>query len=965
MCKATRTIQAAGLAVALLLFTAPSSQAQTEYNLTAEDATLNHPTGAVFQQASTFLDDQIAAGTGVFKPFLRMQSNGSEEGHNTGNASLQNDEKGGPWTTNLTLAEIPVIGGNFLEFFLDLNETSTGRLLSLEELEIYASDTPNLAKSRANRAELGTKVYDLQSSGLNRIVLDYLSSGSGSGRSDLRALIPLDPVQTACAAISPCYIYVWSKQGATLNTAVLGTTDATSDDGFEEWNLFVRIVLGVSKTADPAFARTFTWEIDKLVDVDEHNLFNGQSGTSNYTVSVDQTVIDGSYAVSGIITITNPDESGTTYLLTAVDDEIEAVGAYPAIPADVDCIPSLPLSLAPGESTTCTYSADLPDDADRTNNVVITFSEGSDTFTNAAGAPISFGGLDPTTVVGYPTVNVDDSYAGPLGSASDDATFNYARTFTCGEDEGEHPNTAEIVETGQTADASVTVNCYGLIVTKECETSFTRYFDWEIVKGATNVEGPLTLDEGQFFTVFYQVDVTRDAGTDADFAVSCKITVQNEHPTADANDVALSDELADATGGTLSCGGTLDVAAGGSATCDYTADLPDATERTNTATATLFGEDYSGSAPVAFGDPSELVDACAYVSDADLGFGPVYVCENTTFDENDGLFYEIDTSQCDDVEHSFTNTSTVVEEDTGESDEDDETVTWTIPCPPDVCTLTQGYWKTHSMYHNDGKHYDPTWDLIDEDPADGLNEDTEFFLSGQSYIEVMWTAPKGNAYYILAHQYIAALLNSLNGATLPADVQTAFDEATALFKTYTPAQVAGAKGKNGKERRAQFTSLSVILTDFNEGERHCDDDGTNGTFDPEAIRAVSAAAVDADVSDVSAPASEEHVAETAVEAAEEAVAAVEEVPTEFSLEPNYPNPFNPSTSISFKLPESAHVTLVVYDVMGREVSRLVDRTMEAGTHSVAFEASDLASGLYIYQMHAGRFSQTRTMLLLK
>lgn len=85
----------------------------------------------------------------------------------------------------------------------------------------------------------------------------------------------------------------------------------------------------------------------------------------------------------------------------------------------------------------------------------------------------------------------------------------------------------------------------------------------------------------------------------------------------------------------------------------------------------------------------------------------------------------------------------------------------------------------------------------------------------------------------------------------------------------------------------------------------------------------------------------------------------------FGLEPNYPNPFNPSTEIRFALPEAAHVTLVVYDVTGREVMRLVDGALEAGRHQVRWDASSLPSGVYLYQLRAGSFTKTQRMTLVK
>jgi protocatechuate 3,4-dioxygenase beta subunit len=89
------------------------------------------------------------------------------------------------------------------------------------------------------------------------------------------------------------------------------------------------------------------------------------------------------------------------------------------------------------------------------------------------------------------------------------------------------------------------------------------------------------------------------------------------------------------------------------------------------------------------------------------------------------------------------------------------------------------------------------------------------------------------------------------------------------------------------------------------------------------------------------------------------------LPNEFLLRQNYPNPFNPATTIEYYLPASSEVQLAVYDVFGREVARLVDRRQEAGTHSAVFDAKNLSSGFYFYKLVAGRFVQTKEMLLLK
>jgi hypothetical protein len=87
--------------------------------------------------------------------------------------------------------------------------------------------------------------------------------------------------------------------------------------------------------------------------------------------------------------------------------------------------------------------------------------------------------------------------------------------------------------------------------------------------------------------------------------------------------------------------------------------------------------------------------------------------------------------------------------------------------------------------------------------------------------------------------------------------------------------------------------------------------------------------------------------------------------TEYVLSQNYPNPFNPSTTISFNLPQSGNVTLTVYNVLGQQVATLVNGALSAGTHSVPFDASRLASGVYVYELRAGSFVQQKRMMLVK
>ena len=90
------------------------------------------------------------------------------------------------------------------------------------------------------------------------------------------------------------------------------------------------------------------------------------------------------------------------------------------------------------------------------------------------------------------------------------------------------------------------------------------------------------------------------------------------------------------------------------------------------------------------------------------------------------------------------------------------------------------------------------------------------------------------------------------------------------------------------------------------------------------------------------------------------------IPSGFALEQNYPNPFNPSTVIRFNLVKGSHVTLTVFDILGREVATLVNQSMTPGSYSVEFNAGRFASGVYVYRLatDAG-FTEIRKMLLLR
>jgi hypothetical protein len=569
---------------------------------------------------------------------------------------------------------------------------------------------------------------------------------------------------------------------------------------------------------------TYHWTIDKSVTPATWNLFSGDSGTSQYTITVTKDSGTERAWVEGEVCVTNGGAVATENLAISIDLKN---GVPP--PNDIIATASVDVSahpvLAPGETYCYPYSVDIPAaniHAGGTYKVTANV-----TITNHSGHLGDPYGPSPSATTNLPasatpvnsTIHVDDSYGSGSWTFSSSGSVSYDRTFDCTEPGSEtYNNTATIRETGQSDSASVTVNNYALGVTKTAQTSFTRTYDWTIDKSAD--QSALTLSIGQQFQVNYSVTVDATYA-DSDWAAAGTITVHNPAPTA-ANITAVTDGVSPDIAATADFAITFPyaLAAGGDLAGTYSADLPDATTRTNTATVTIQNYDYdyqgnatpsgtttfSGTANVDFSSATITeVDECITVSDTYSG-GP----QGVVWCYANGVPHTFTYSRwigpygtCGD--YTVDNTASFVTNDTGTTDSDSWRVSVHVPCAGG-CTLTFGYWKTHSSYGP--APYDDTWALL----ANGA--DTTFFLSGQTYYQVLWTAPQGNAYYILAHQYIAAKLNILNGAD-PSAAQTAFDAATVLFQTYTPAQIAALKGKS--PLRAQFISLAETLDAYNNG----------------------------------------------------------------------------------------------------------------------------------------------------
>jgi len=158
-------------------------------------------------------------GTGVFKPFVRIQGKGIEKGYNT-DGSAEFDTKGGKWTHSLKLGDIPVSTNGDIQLLLDINQSQGGnnRYLSLDVMKIFLADSGSLDNYASG---LGTLIYDL---GDNWVKMDSSVFHSGSGTGDVRVTIP-----EITGWSSDKYLYLYSEFGQ----------HNSSNAGFEEWAIAV------------------------------------------------------------------------------------------------------------------------------------------------------------------------------------------------------------------------------------------------------------------------------------------------------------------------------------------------------------------------------------------------------------------------------------------------------------------------------------------------------------------------------------------------------------------------------------------------------------------------------------------------------------------------------------------------------------------------------------------------------
>lgn len=586
--------------------------------------------------------------------------------------------------------------------------------------------------------------------------------------------------------------------------------------------------LTVAVEATGTFDEGFEWDIDKSVVPEFSDRFIGESQELAYTITVTKGASGASnFQVTGTANITNPNaEAATITGITIMYGSNVVVHACPTGELAGGANQVCPISFSPTDATTQTLSVevatsgDIPGGGDSVE-VGFTANPGDDTITVT-----------------------DTNLVDPL-EFSDSGVHEYALTFDCSTngDSVVVDNTATIVETGADASAQARIGCHTLRLERNGTANPGRLWTWEIDKALPpELELPLELAAGDSYEVDYTITATATSEVTAEGAVTGTVKIINTHPTVDGELLSVAVVINGTVDATVECPSMFvpdaesvdSIVTNGELLCTFEATMP-AGETATMMTATVVQQlydyasdgtptadgtrEYSGSNAITLGGSGSETDECIDITDVFDGGAPEDLGEFCAEDSPvsvpfTGLIEVTEESEC---AFEVPNVASFVTNDTQSTGEDTVIVQVVrTDCDEEVgCTRTQGYWKTHSIYGP--APYDDTWAAI--------GEDTGFFLSGQSYYEVMWTAPKGNAYYQLAHQYIAAVLNIEAGATAPDEVVDAIAEAELLFGVWTPAQIGALRGN--APLRKDFLELAELLDDYNNGligPGHCSDE---------------------------------------------------------------------------------------------------------------------------------------------
>ena len=807
-----------------------------------------------------------------------------------GSVSLTNPSKTEPMVLTVT----DIFNGSDVEF----NEVEPGDSIVLQPGEIldltytYTTDQKPVDQQNSVRVEINDRqLTDVMNRSLNDEDAVITEINNSISISDTFGNVTEDPLTerttfTVTRSFDTPVLnesdYVEGKQSSSVtNSFTINESNQTSEVSTTV-NYFIPIL---SKVVNTEKILAYDWLISKTASVQELNLLAGEESSIDYTIEVEKTGSTTYYAIKGIVSITNTNPD--SYLFITVMEQVN--GSQVMLDgANMYGYASIP------PAVTKEFSYTLVSEEKPADGMAITFmaNEYTDQIKSTA---YSFTDVNHITAVENDTVTVTDSYDNKIWNDVDTSSvFTYSRPvytydliqsdFINGIYSYTLPNTAKIIEANKTASADVDINCYAPVVSQLTNGSFERSCIWNALK--TSDSANYTVMQGETLDIPFEVKVDATF-SDENYVLEGTVKLYNPHPSQ-SMEVQLSD-MFNYTQIALEKS-VVQIEPGSTVEVSFSHKLDQAQSGYNSAIADLNGISFTTFQNVTFAEPVEVNNGIITVTDnmldAPLGTvkytdplpvyfnytitkGPDYTGETETIHnivsitgENDTL---ITNSACSVV-------ITVKPNDETDPDPDPE------PQPSGSgCTLTPGYWKTHSA--ESGK-YDIKWTNLPDMDQDGKEEYEKemFYTSGMSYLEVISSPTVGDSYIILSRAFGAANLNILAGSD-PTDVVDEMMQAKDLLSNYTI--------ESAEQVRDLFVSVAATLDKYNNGiigPGHCNDTDRNST--------------------------------TTLEGDSEAVQNVKLC--------TYPNPSEGEVYFNINLAESAHVRLEVYDSLGNLTDVLFD-----------------------------------------
>lgn len=405
----------------------------------------------------------------------------------------------------------------------------------------------------------------------------------------------------------------------------------------------------VTKTAQGAYGRTYDWAISKSADPTRLDLFEGETTIVTYTIDVTRTLAsEEDFWVSGVIEIFNPNPQRS--LSISVVDQLDNGQQLPT---------TCPTTVAPNTTVTCSYGGSVNGvtaSSIVTNTAIIT--TGAGLAYSSAPVAVDFGQVQPSTLLD--SVTITDSQTSQTWVMNDSGAIRYTLPQGCADIvfAGDNTiyrdtlvNTASVRElSSRSSNATVDLNCYRLAVSKDVNTSFTRQHLWGIEKTVD----PATWNAfvGDLPSSTYTVTAFIVGQQDSNWQVEGAITISNPAPMP-ATVVSVVDALPNGASAMVSCADGVTIPANSAATCTYSAQTGGVISGDNVVTATLQtsagSKQYTGSAPIVFGDPTTELSKTVTVSDDLLGgslgeFGDgqtksyafqFHSCSEVTFEEGE------------------------------------------------------------------------------------------------------------------------------------------------------------------------------------------------------------------------------------------------------------------------------------------------------------------------------------------